>query len=379
MRILEERQVAELARGSVTIVKSALELGRENVSGVKFELRSSAAGPVTVEFVEEFPGHFSMSDVQVHPSYHPEFWTTSEARHRLAFEAELAPQSTIETMYGVRASVDDMEGFLGEPGHVAVTPVDSAEPAGEPEETSPEDAPPSTRHGLDGDWAADREPTETRSAESVARSPPSPTGSADGFEFGEDRRRRADVTEGPIDVGSHGPKESVDVGTLIERLARAELTDAQRARLREAVDLEVSRADQVQLDGFRSAVAELSGVAEAFGQVGETVDSLADLREDQAGLTDDIERLSTRAQAAAGDRDALRGRVEKLEGEVDDLRETHEADVHGLDARLEELEEVFTDSHELEAIKEVVAAERAWRDRAERTPGRLTLTRASTG
>lgn len=392
-----------------------LELGRENVAGFKLELTSDADHPVAVGLVEQFPGHFSMNDVRVHPSYRPTLWTTDESRHRLVFEAELGPNSTLETIYGLRVSDVDLEAFLDEPQHVRVEPVDGGDEAGGIEElarrggpTASPSAPvtandrahdgsvngPGRDSATPGTGAPDRPPGTTPDEPPVDSSTATddaarPTGG--GFQFGEDRRdqaterssRTAEPDRDPSGDGeSHGLRDTgvgdqATVGPLIEQLAHAELTDDQRSKLQRVTDRGVDGAAPSHLAGMEMSIAELSEMTHAFDQVVDAVGASAEAVVELGGahetLADDVDRLSVRAKAAAGDRDALRGRVDQLEEAVATLHEIHDTDVDDLDARLAELEAVFVDMGEVNALRQVIAGERLWRERTDPSRPRPSL------
>lgn len=415
MRILSEQIAAETVVEGLTVRKSVLDLGRENVAGIKLELRSDAAHPVAVELVEQFPGHFSMSDVQVHPSYRPSLWTTDASRHRLVFEAELDPKSALETLYGLRVSEVDLEAFLDGPQHVRVEPVDGGDEAGGIGELTPRGGPtasesapvtaddrehdgsvngPGRDSAAPGSGAADRPPvTSPDESPTATKDAARPTEA--GFQFGEDRRGRAAgrssrtavSDRGPSGNGEpHGPGDTgvgdqADVGALIEQLAHAELTDDQRSRLRAVTDRGSDGAAPTHLAGMEPTIAELSEMTHAFDQVVNAVGSSAEAVVELAGaheaLADDVDRLSVRAKAAAGDREALRGRVDQLEEAVTTLHETHETDVDDLDARLAEQQAVFVDEGEVNALRQVIAGERLWRERTDPSRPRPSLSISS--
>lgn len=419
MRILSEQIAAETVVEGLTVRKSVLELGRENVAGIKLELSSDADHPVAVELVEQFPGHFSMSDVQVHPSYRPTLWTTDESRHRLVFEAELEPKSALVTIYGLRVSDVDLEAFLDEPQHVRVEPVDGGDEAGgmgeltrrggptasQPASVTADDREhdgsvtgPGRGSAAPGSGAADRPPGTTAdeppvdsptAAEGQAR----PTGS--GFQFGEDRRDRATERSSRTAVPDRGPSgageprgsgdtgvgDRADLGALIEQLAHAELTDDQRSRLRAVTDRGPDGAAPSHPAGTEPSIAELSEMTHAFDQVvdavGASAEAVVELGGAHEALADDVDRLSARAKAAAGDRDALRGRLDQLEEAVATLYENHDTDVDDLDARLAELEAVFVDEGEVNALRQVIAGERLWRERTDPARPRPSLSISS--
>lgn len=371
MQVLSERTVAEVEDGYVAVRKSVLDLARENIVGIKLAIRSEADTPVAIRLAEEFPGHVSMSDIQAHPSYYPERWTVSEGRHLMTFESELHPGESIETLYGVRVTDGDMEPFVGEPS------LDT-----QPEHPEPADG-EANEPASDAAESPDAETDATDPEGAPASATVDPEGES--FEFGEDRDRA--VATAPGGAGSSPIDKSVDA--LIEAVERSALSADQLARLRAAIDDEPAESRRIQLDRLQASVARLSAYADEFERFVDAVGSPADVIEE---LRTAREELEAAVEAADADREDLRARQDRLEADLRDdlevglerleaeqaaLREDLAAAVDDLDARLDadvasevddlddrvrELEAVLG-AEEFEDIREVIAAERAWRQR----------------
>lgn len=379
MQILDERDVAEVVEGPITVTKSALDLGRDNVSGVRLTIESSASDPVAVEVVEEFPGHVSMSDIQVHPSYGPHRWTISEQAHRMVFEDEIPAGGMSKTIYGVRVTHDEaLDPFLGRPTLIVdlpnVGPGDDAEDVVEPAASAPESAESSS----DPAPSADEEPSSTESASTSADGavgddePATVDPGDDPFVYGEDRcqsagRRDSAGSSSALTTEANEPRSANTGRTLVERIARIELSDAQRQAIRTALDLSRAQSQPIQLADLQSSVAQLSAFADemeaAVDAVGRPAETIEALEASVEQLTEAVEEVSATDRATEAVRDDLRERVDGLERDLQELRADQSASVDALDDRLAELEAVF-DAHEFAAIREVIEAERAWRERS---------------
>ena len=436
MQVLSERVVAEAGDGVVSVTKAVLDLARDNVVGVKLSVESAATEPVTVTVEEPLPAEVSSTAVQVHPSYHPERWTTDQSRRVMTFETAVDPGGSIETVYGARIEGTDPDAFAVEP-NVRHDAADSAD-------LPPPEAPSGLANAGGEDPTTEAlgpaEPADARTevddsperpvAQEPAADPPSatytPQSDADGstieesFEFG-DTRDGPGATRLSTQTGA-GPDASIEAA--IESIAGVELTDAQRAALRRAADLGPSESERLQLSQLQSAVAELSAYAEEFGRfvdaVGSPADAVSELRSAHAQLAESVADLASAVDSAGRDRADLRSRVDAVESDLRTLRGELTSEVASIEDRLrreltaeddrvremltEELEErearlrrnlsaeldgledrlrgdVATDlatiddrvrelesvlgAEEFQGIREVIAAERAWRQRFE--------------
>lgn len=288
MQVRSEREVVQVGDALVTVRKSALDLGRENIVGIKLAISSAADQPVAVQVTEEFPGHVSMSDVQVHPQYDPGKWSISEQLHRMEFSDELAPGAEVETIYGVRVTDGNLEPFLGEP-RLAVSDGAADGRTGDTlDDVIPREAELSPAEGDEGAEASQASAPATGAATHEAA--PSPAtdaqrGSAaaadatqaggdapDGepesleelFQYGEarDGSGAAQGSEPPrpavggsSDTTSRGDR----VQAIAQELAGRQLTDQQRSTLRAALDL---GPDRSQAPGLESAVARLESLVQ---------------------------------------------------------------------------------------------------------------------
>lgn len=208
------------------------------------------------------------------------------------------------------------------------------------------------------------------------------------FEFGEDRHASPPTND---DAGAAPPPDAsaaVDgerspgadaVETLLEEVAGTDLTDDQRAVLREALDLEPSHSQRIQLAHLQSSVARLEAFADEFeafvDAVGSPAAAIDDLGATQAELVGRVDALAASVAEAAEDREALRAEIEQVDAELDDQRTAHRAEVEALDERLAELEDVFGSEEDKAAIREVLAAEEAWHRRHDDAEpvGRVTM------
>lgn len=435
MQILSEREVAVTDTDHLVVRKSVLDLGMDRVSGIQLTLESTADQPLEVEVVEEFPGFVSLTDVEVHPEYHPDRWSIEEGAGRMSYEDRLPPGGSVETIYGVRAVDDDLAPFLQEPSSVRSNPLEAdTDPDGRPDRVGtatgdPEDATDGTTTPT-SESMDERQPGQTEPARPTTDVAATHTPD-ESFQYGEDREsggpQKEEAAATSADAGDQaGPPASGHeaLAGLIEELARADLSAAQREALLEVLDSDHAAEDPVGFEAIRSALNELAAVVESFERLddGPSPAAFEELAANQAELTERVETLAEQVEAAASERATLRDRLEALD-EPDDARdadrteqirerlktleeEVREVDRTGtarfdsladelfeqgqqqaarldgleeelstfraeIEERLEEIEgrlgelEAQFDGDELAAIQEVIAAERRWRDRAE--------------
>lgn len=413
MEIEVEREVTAVRQSPITVQKSALDLGRDGVSGVKLAVSSDSAQSVSVELHERVPGHVSLSDLQVHPQYGPEKWRKDSASHRMVFEDELPPGGSIETVYGVRLAPDQLGPFLGDPvlERVAVDGEDA--PTGEAADGSPMGEPGADAGAGDaidaggssgaGDRTPVGDPAGTDEDDQLARAEANETvdpstssgaaqrgmeeadGGSDGFRYGEDRAATAgaDGTDGP--AGPDGVDREIraqldSLQTTVTRLASS--VEALDRRLDESGD---SSNVSEELRSRQDELAEsLEDVTERLRteseRRAELADQLRDGAAERATLQDRLgsaeehrDELSARLRAEEDDRAALAERVASLEDQLLELRDRYEFRLESLTDRVDELESTFS-PEESRAIREVIAAERRWKRQREslERPARLT-------
>lgn len=424
MEVVAEREVTAVQAGPVTVRKSALDLGREGVSGVKLEISSDSDHAVAVELHERVPGHVSLSDIQVHPQYRPGKWRKVAASHRLVFEDELPPRGSIETIYGVRLEPDQLGSFLEEPllerveadgdgeegssGGAAAAGASEAtgsgqsdRPTGDPHGDTSGSAPdgaadppaepagPALGEGSDRDPGLEWSPADGAEGGSTAAGP-------NGFQYGEDRppgagesgsagaeaSRRTDPADGAAPAAEvteqlDALEASVNqLGSYVEALdARPDAPDGTAA-------VEEVRARQAeQAAALEELSADLGAESERRAELAERLREGAAERAtlaDRVGAAEDHrDDLSSRLRAEEDERRALVERVARLEQELVDLRDRYGSHLESLTGRVEELESTFS-TEESRAIREVIAAERRWK-RQRASTGRPARLSASDG
>lgn len=174
-------------------------------------------------------------------------------------------------------------------------------------------------------------------------------------------------------------EERTDQGDEIQQLA--DRVDALDDAVRSVTEERTDHGDEIQR------------LADRVDDLDETVRSAAESRSHHGDtirrLVDQVADLDDTVRSMAAEREDRRSRIEQLEADQASLRDDLSSAVGGLEDRLdadlvtefesledrvEELEEVLG-AEEFEGIREVVAAERAWRRRLEasragRTPAR---------
>lgn len=409
MDIEAEREVTVVRGGPITVRKSALDLGREGVSGVKLALTSDSAHSVSVELHERVPGHVSLSDLQVHPQYGPEKWRKDTASHRMAFEDELSPGGSVETVYGVRFAPDQLGPFLGDPvlERVAVdgedAPADQAANGSPMDEQGGGDTPDAGGSSGAGDRTPLGDPVGTDEEGQLARAEANETvdastsssaeergteeadGGSDGFRYGEDRAAiaGADVTDGPD--GPDGVDREIraqldGLQTTVTRLASS--VEALDRRLDESGDSsDVAEELRSRQDDLEESLEDVTDRLRTESERrAELADQLRDGAAERATLQDRLgtaeehrDELSARLRAEEDDRAALAERVASLEDQLLELRDRYECRLESLTDRVDELESTFS-PEESRAIREVIAAERRWKRQREslERPARMT-------
>lgn len=423
MEIAAEREVTVVREGPITVRKSALDLGREGVSGVKLAISSDSANRVSVELHERVPGHVSLSDVQVHPQYWPGKWRKAAASHRMVFEDELSPGGSIETVYGVRLAPDQLDPFLGDPVLERVEVDGEDDPADHAVDGSPTDdqgaaagagdTPDAGGSAGAGDRTPDAAPVVADDDARLAGDETNETADSNAASGAEERGLDGDGTDGDTDAFRYGEdRAATDGRDATDGSARSERPSHVAS---DGVDREI----RAQLDGLQMTVTRLAAYVEALGRrldesgdasavseqlrsrQDELEESLVDVierlrteSERRAELADQLrngaaeratlqdrlgaaeehrDELSARLRAEEDDRAALAERVASLEDQLVELRDRYEFRLESLTDRVDELETTFS-PEESRAIREVIAAERRWKRHREslERPARLT-------
>jgi uncharacterized coiled-coil DUF342 family protein len=103
----------------ITVVKR-FEEDEFPVPAIAFEFRSARDEPVTVRLRDAVPDGVAVEDLGFHPEYGSEYWTVDDGA--VSFERELGAGTEYTTVYGIRATGEDIERFLVEPTIEAVDP-----------------------------------------------------------------------------------------------------------------------------------------------------------------------------------------------------------------------------------------------------------------
>lgn len=144
------------------------------------------------------------------------------------------------------------------------------------------------------------------------------------------------------------------VEAFIAELETADLSAEDRATLRNALGVETADSVRVRLSHLQSDVADLRAYADAIERVLEEESEADRLARDLGRRIDGL-------------RDRLDDTVADLESELATETETREAEVDRLETRIEGVATTLTDSvvalhHDVEALREVVETNRAWRE-----------------
>lgn len=281
--------VARTTRGGIAVRKVATLHGSEAVA-VHFKIRSNRDDRCTVRVAETIPQPLRGNEVEFHPKYDPVNWSQTDGT--VVYAATVPPGANRTTAYGI--VVDDpgqLDLFSAEPA-VEVDANETTDSAANGSDGgsfsfgTPEDAAKSTTDPTDEDpVVSDPEPVTTTD----------PTGRAD---------RPAD--------------DSGPVAALVSAVRRRDLTEPERATLREALDLDGFEAMQSELDTLRETVETLRDEVAAAERLAADVDRIESQVEAlsetfdrrHASLVDDLEELEAAIDREARWRSQLRDSLE---------------------------------------------------------------------
>lgn len=311
-----DEQVA-VTTGGLTVEKSA-ELYDDDVAKVVFTVRSDTDERRMLHLADEVPEGIDAETVGFHPDYQPEHWRVSDDG-RVVYESAVEPGASFETIYGVRIdSAEELSLFREEPS-VEALPLVSGEPG---------------------------------AAEPPGR-PPEVTGSTGDADTNGSKTAVPD---------SHASRESV-VAAFVEALRRGEISDDERDRLVEALDLDPSPSLDVRVQHLQNEVDGLIAYKEALeafiDENGSGEQILARLQADMAEQRTEIE--------------ALEETMESLEDELLTVRQSlesttadHDGRIRRLDDRLGDLDAARDASlaaveEEVHELRDELEREREWR------------------
>jgi hypothetical protein len=231
-------EVATSAQQADVTVKKVATLHGEGAVAVYLTIHSSRAERCTVTVTDSFPAALRGQEVEFHPNYDPVNWSRGDGG--VVYSTTLTPDEDRTTVYGV--TIDDpaqLEQFDAEP---AVEVIANRRPR---ESTDAEDAADVT-----DDDAFDFGP---------------PGGDSDD---GATERSRESVTA-PADDDPSGdmvertvPDDDSVIGAFVAELDRRELSDEERATIREALHLAVDPAVDARLQSLQEAVDALEETVE---------------------------------------------------------------------------------------------------------------------
>lgn len=166
------------------------------------------------------------------------------------------------------------------------------------------------------------------------------------------------LAAGSVELGN-----SSVVTAFIEELE--DVGDEKLAALKDALDLEPAESMRLRVSHLQSEVASLAAYADEFERFVDEEGSLSgvldEFRDDVDRLEDSVDDLRADARAAAEERTALQENLDRLEREIETLRETHEASVGQLSSRVDDVADESVGADEVAAVREELRAERAWR------------------
>lgn len=276
-----------------------VEIAGDDVSHVRFTLRSERDGPASVRLVDDVPEAIPDGRVGLHPD-HRDRWTVED--RRLVFEADVDPGEEVTTLYGVNtADPDEAAEFLVSPSVSVEGPLDPV-------------------------------------AQSDGGTTPDP------FES-------ATVAEDDL------------VGALVADLRDADAERREELRDLLADDSAGGGSVDARLKHLQNSVADLEAYRDALGAfldeqggaqavIEEFEDDVADLREDLARVEGDLDAATERLDDLA----ELSLTVDELRTTVEDLEETQAAHADRLSNELDGL------ADEVATLREDIEAGRRWRE-----------------
>ncbi|MFB6106486.1 MAG: hypothetical protein ABEJ70_05900 [Halobacteriaceae archaeon] len=406
----------ETTTDDVTVEKTVGSV--DGISLVTLTLTTAADAPASVRVVDAIPPDVSGDRVGLPPE-NRDAWTVTEDR-RIAFEATVAPDETVNGRYALDTTDEAELAALTGPPTVEVTPaVEPPTPAGSSTAVPATESAFTFRGngadatvetdgagdadvaapdaGSDGDADADAGTAEDPLAGvdgeaptgddpfgdpgTDAESAEDPFGGVDAFDGSPSPadESAADAVSGDVDAG----EESV-VDRLVDELADRELDDAEREVLADRLlpDREEgadttsgsveARLRYVQntvtdLDAYREALEEfLDDRGTAPDVVADLEASLDEVREDLADLDDSLATLDDRVD------DVASSVADDLRDELHDVRTSaaHAEDVARVESELEATRTDLTDElaalrGDVESLRETVEANRAVRQALE--------------
>lgn len=234
----------------------------------------------------------------------------------------------------------------------------AVEPASEPAGTSGSSETADTATAETGPTPA--EPGETVGAGPFAGVPladldaaPPPLVETEARNGTADETRTDDGAVGENPAAAAGGEDSV-LEALVDELETADLSSADRATVREALGVESPESVRVRLAHLQSDVADLRAYADAMERVLEEENEADRLARDLGRRIDGL-------------RDRLDETITALEGDLAAETEARKADVDRLETRIDGVATTLTDSvmalhHDVEALRDEVETNRAWRE-----------------
>jgi uncharacterized protein YoxC len=407
----------ETTNNGVTVTKR-LRRNDRDITLVVYTISSTRSDEVSVEIDEPLPDEFPVNKVGLHPEYLREKWDVSD--EGMVFEARLAPEAEIVTLYGVDVpTVAEARPFLTEPAVKTSIPLDGAATSESNVDASdvggdglasdflpdsPADAngttardPPATDGGA---TAADVESPETDAVEEQSGATDEPADDApDGSAPADATATRDSATPVDDDSGestgssadSGGPVGSADgsaestgsaggsadpVTALVESLDGRTLTDHERSVLVDALGVKNTKTMDARLRRVQQTVEDLAayedaladfiesngGASEVIEEFRTELDAVRDVVED---LTERLEETRTDVESLDENVSEISDRVASLGESVDALEDDHDDDVAAVRDELSSLEatvEDVSESHEsaLSSLEADVEACRDW-------------------
>ena len=269
----DDEGTIRVSRDGISVEKR-LEREAFPVPAVGFEIHAERNTPSTVRLVDPIPESVSPNDVGFHAEYDEDCWRVED--DTAVFERDVAPGEEHTTFYAIReADVADIESELVDPG-LTVTPL-----------------PPSD----EGPLAADDPITQTDER------PPA-----------TDATPRTDPETGQLALSG-----SV-ASTLAAELRRGSVNEADRAQLRDALDLggDPERMESLLADTLAQTEALETALGDG-GDIPRLLESVSDgmetIQHDIGDLTDRIDTLDERIESLEDDTEGL----ESLEDDVEEL------------------------------------------------------------
>jgi len=313
-------------------VEKRYETDSFTVPAVAFRFRSDRDGETLIRLTDTIPPDVPPEDIGFHPNYGNDYWTVED--DTVIFERRFEPNEAYETVYAIRTSDHDPEGFMTDPS-LDVQGVDDAETQ------EPDAATPDTSHTTDDDAITDDGVDE---GDDIAAGDETDDGESEGIEdqpHDRETRDTGDTRDTEDTRDTTVPADGIGAALAAE-LREGSLSEADRELIEAELTGEEGSTD-VRMTHLQSRVSDLEAYTDALeeffdenGTVEEYIDeTTARLETLEAELDDVADRTNENETTVA----EFESRIEKNEADIDSIDKA----VADIQADFDELQESVAD------------------------------------